>query len=304
MSGLDIIGDIHGYADHLHRLLTLMDYREIDGTYTHPDRRVMFLGDFIDRGPDQPEVLRLVRRMCEKGSAMAVMGNHEFNAIGWATEKGDGHFLRSHDAVHRQQHQEFLDQIGDGSPAHHEAIEWFLQLPVYREYMGQRFVHACWHQPSIDLLSSEGLDKFGRFTVAGFEGAHRRHTPLAAAAEVVLKGPEQKLPDKISFKDKSGHVRTVARIKWWDTAAAHSMQKALMDVEEVEASLPDHPIDFEHIYQEKVPVFFGHYWLKGEPEKSGDYTQCLDFSVAKGGYLTAYRWSGEDRIEQDRLVWC
>jgi len=33
MSGLDIIGDIHGYADHLHRLLKLMDYTEIDGTY-------------------------------------------------------------------------------------------------------------------------------------------------------------------------------------------------------------------------------------------------------------------------------
>jgi hypothetical protein len=54
-------------------------------------------------------------------------------------------------------------------------------------------------------------------------------------------------------------------------------RRTCLGLEGVEASLSDHHIDFEYIYQEQVPVFFRQYWLKGEPEKSGDYTQCLDF---------------------------
>jgi hypothetical protein len=48
---------------------------------------MIFVGDFIDRGPQQREVLRIARAMCEAGSASAVLGNHEFNAIGWATQR-------------------------------------------------------------------------------------------------------------------------------------------------------------------------------------------------------------------------
>jgi hypothetical protein len=43
---------------------------------------MIFVGDFIDRGPQQREILRIARSMCEAGAARAVMGNHEFNTIG------------------------------------------------------------------------------------------------------------------------------------------------------------------------------------------------------------------------------
>ncbi len=79
----DIIGDIHGHADHLAGLLRLMDYAEIGGVWRHHERMAIFVGDFIDRGPRQLESVRTVRRMVEAGSALAVMGNHEFNAIAW-----------------------------------------------------------------------------------------------------------------------------------------------------------------------------------------------------------------------------
>ena len=50
MPGFDIIGDIHGQADALDRLLDLLGYRLSDGVRRHPDgRRAVFLGDFIDR---------------------------------------------------------------------------------------------------------------------------------------------------------------------------------------------------------------------------------------------------------------
>ena len=81
----DIIGDIHGHADELVELLGLLGYESQDNVYTHPTRTAVFVGDFIDRGPRIREVLRLVRPMCESGSALAVMGNHEFNALAFHT---------------------------------------------------------------------------------------------------------------------------------------------------------------------------------------------------------------------------
>jgi hypothetical protein len=82
---LDIIGYIHGCADSLRRLLAKMGYALRDGVYSHRDRTAVFLGDFIDRGPSQREVIEIVRPMVGSGSALSVMGNHEFNAIAYAT---------------------------------------------------------------------------------------------------------------------------------------------------------------------------------------------------------------------------
>jgi len=114
----DLIGDIHGHAKVLRRLLQEMGYRDDSGIFRHQDRRVIFVGDFVDRGPDQQEVLRIARSMCEAGTALAVMGNHEFNALGWAEPDGTGGFLRPHTPNNKEQHQEFLRQIGEGSAAH------------------------------------------------------------------------------------------------------------------------------------------------------------------------------------------
>ena len=77
----DVIGDIHGQADKLRALLLHLGYRERKGAYRHPDRTAIFVGDFIDRGPRQIDSVNAVRRMVDAGTARAVMGNHEFNAI-------------------------------------------------------------------------------------------------------------------------------------------------------------------------------------------------------------------------------
>ncbi len=81
----DLIGDIHGYASALKCLLRKLGYQEREGTWQHVERKVIFLGDFVDRGPEQVETVQIARRMVEAGHALAVMGNHEFNAVAWAT---------------------------------------------------------------------------------------------------------------------------------------------------------------------------------------------------------------------------
>ena len=95
--GYDVIGDIHGQADKLEALLRKLGYLHRASGWVPPhDRQAVFLGDLIDRGPDQVKVVNAVRSMIDAGHARSVMGNHEFNAIGYATPRRDapGEFLR------------------------------------------------------------------------------------------------------------------------------------------------------------------------------------------------------------------
>jgi protein phosphatase len=79
----DVIGDVHGCRAELETLLDKLGYQvERDGgqavSAAHPGgRRVIFLGDLVDRGPDSPGVLRLAMGMVASGAALAVPGNHE-----------------------------------------------------------------------------------------------------------------------------------------------------------------------------------------------------------------------------------
>jgi hypothetical protein len=52
------------------------------------------------------------------------------------------------------------------------------------------------------------------------------------------------------------------------------------------------------------PVFVGHYWLSAQrPAVLADNVACLDYSVAKGGFLCAYRWQGEQTLSNEHFVW-
>jgi hypothetical protein len=201
--GYDIVGDIHGHADALHRLLDALGYAEVEGVFRHSERKMLFVGDFVDRGPEQREVLQIARSMCEAGSAAAVLGNHEFNAIGWATQQDDGGFLRDHSSKNAHQHGEFLRQLEADSSDHQDAIRWFRSLPVWLDLSGIRVVHACWHEPSIAALLPF-LDERGRFTEAGLRESYRHGSDAHAAVEILLKGPEQRLPRAFIFLTRMG----------------------------------------------------------------------------------------------------
>ena len=71
----DLIGDIHGHASELVKLLAALGYSKQKGVYKHPERQAIFLGDFIDRGPQIRETLEIVRPMIDSGCALSVMGN-------------------------------------------------------------------------------------------------------------------------------------------------------------------------------------------------------------------------------------
>jgi protein phosphatase len=84
----DVIGDVHGCADELQELLSLLGYEAVeqrDGVfpdggpvYAHPEgRKAIFVGDLVDRGPRILDTVRIARNMVELGSAIAVPGNHD-----------------------------------------------------------------------------------------------------------------------------------------------------------------------------------------------------------------------------------
>ena len=58
--------------------------------YPRDERTVVFLGDYVDRGPQIRETLNLVRAMRDSGSAITLMGNHEFNMLSFWYKNGDG----------------------------------------------------------------------------------------------------------------------------------------------------------------------------------------------------------------------
>ena len=72
----DIIGDVHGCFNELQSLLGQLGYDPETGQPPH-GRTAVFLGDFVDRGPKSPEVLRLVMAMHQAGHALCVPGNHD-----------------------------------------------------------------------------------------------------------------------------------------------------------------------------------------------------------------------------------
>lgn len=320
----DIIGDIHGHADALEALLTSMGYQKRIDAWRHPDRQAIFVGDFIDRGPKQFESVNIVRRMVDAGSAQAIMGNHEFNAIAWFVpdKKQTGEYLRPHHSPkygekNFQQHKAFLDEV-IGTPHHEEIIEWFLTLPLWLELDGIRVVHACWHSDHMRYLTKGKkplLAEGNRLTEDLMVKACREpkneeekdtaRSTVFKAVEALTKGIEIPLPESRFFIDKDGHKRHRVRTCWWDSDATSFQQAALLDEDErkklPEGQIPDH-VRLGH--DGGKPIFIGHYWRTGEPRLLSNKVACVDYSIAKGGQLVAYRWNEEFPIlDKDNFHW-
>lgn len=311
----DIIGDIHGHRIVLEKLLASLGYWKKGGVWHHAERQALFVGDFIDRGPQQYETVDLVRRMVDAGAAQAVMGNHEFNAMAWFIPDPDcpGEYLRKHNEKNRQQHQKFLDAV-EGTRRHKEVINWFMSLPLFLDLPELRVIHACWHSAALDYLSPY-LTADNQLTPETMILACRepeeesgKDTPelsVFKAVECILKGIEVPLPDPYTFHDNDGHERSRVRTRWWDKQATDYRRAALLPPAKLN-TLPAEPIPPNALigHDGGKPVFIGHYWLKCPFGPLSEKIACVDYSVAKGGTLVAYRWDGAATLHESKFCGC
>jgi hypothetical protein len=295
----DLIGDIHGHYNDLVELIESMGYTKKDDTYFHKERKIIFLGDFIDRGKNQKKVLSLVKKMIKSGAALSVMGNHEYNAICYSMLSKDGSsYLREHSKENTASHQQFLNEYQFGSKEYIEIIEWFKTLPVFLELEGIRVVHATWDIDSISFLK-EKLDDAkltDNFIYKSSDKKKEEHYHL----EKILKGIELKLPEGLLWEDKhNGKIRNTMRFNWFQCNKINSYKKCALSFPKKEI-LPNYKIKKKpQTYSDEIPVFFGHYWLLGEPKVQTEYAACLDYSVAKNGKLVCYRWNNEKKLKNE-----
>ena len=300
----DFIGDIHGHADELEALLIKMGYTHKNGSYSHPTRKAFFVGDYIDRGPKIRETLRIVRNMVESENAIAIMGNHEYNAICFSMKKPDGGHLRSHLIKNILQHNETLIQFQGMQEQYDDYINWFKTLPLFYETDQFRAVHACWDHKNISYLKNLLPDN--KLTDELIFQAVNKENSFYDAVEETLKGKEIQMPDGLFFNDKDGNERKEIRIKWWHDPMKSTYRS--ISVEPLshlpEVSVAAEPLRNSDFYtEEHKPVFFGHYWLKGNPSLLRNNICCLDYSVAKKGYLVAYRLDEESKLNERNLVY-
>lgn len=156
------VGDIHGRFDLLEAALAVIE-RHSRGV----KRRIVFLGDYIDRGPDSRKVVERLMALREAGDVVCLKGNHEELAVTALTERrardlsrwrayGSGPTLRSYGAAEGQ-------DPADAVPREH--VRWMASLPLTTADPHRIYVHAGLapntalrqHDPSIFLWIREAF---------------------------------------------------------------------------------------------------------------------------------------------------
>jgi hypothetical protein len=215
---IDIVGDVHGEYQALRQLLKNLGY---DNRGDHREgRRLVFLGDLIDRGPQNRSVVWLVRDLMEAGVAQCILGNHEFNLLRRLKKDGNAWFYGS--------------PLDDGRPAFDEVLTadhergemlTFLGgLPIALERPDLRVVHACWDDASIDLMRQPA-------TVMDVFEEHRQRL-----SDELAKGPPREKIEEDLFHQNRNPVKVLTsgpeyrhtgflrgskmrynqRVKWWN----------------------------------------------------------------------------------------
>lgn len=312
-TGIDFIGDVHGHYAQLRALLQRLGYARQSESFRPPSgRHAVFVGDIIDRGPEIAPSLRLVRTMVDAGHATLLMGNHELNALGFhhleqvsASPYHPGqsrppHALRPRSLSRIRQHQETLTQFADAQGDLASHLRWFRQLPFAWEANGVRAVHAAWIPWAIAVLSRLSSP----LSDADLAALFARGSEVARAADLAIKGPEMDLPSGESFVDSDGTRRTRSRVAWWLDGRGRQLRDYLFPfgVSDSPLRLPQALHPDLHGYTDPQPVLVGHYWLDGPARVQSPRLAILDYSVARGGCIMAYRWDGEELLDASRMV--
>ena len=134
-----VIGDIHGHFPELEKMLQYWD---------ESTEQLIFLGDYIDRGPDSARVLTLVEQLVKDKGAIALKGNHEDMLLDFLSNPlfaaehylGQGGYQTMMSFGYKGFEPLYL--AGVFSKEQTEHLAFIQQLPLYHETEKLLFVHA------------------------------------------------------------------------------------------------------------------------------------------------------------------
>jgi hypothetical protein len=218
---LDIVGDVHGNFDALERLGRELGY-ETANAWRHPGgRKLVFVGDLIDRGAKSFEVASLVKRLVDEGVALCLLGNHEYNLVQWWRGR----------ARPKHSNEKTVEHVAANRAAWEPVLEFFETLPIALELPSVRVIHAVWHREAFHAVASAlgapaphpTWGSFASHVALGspFDGdelweglPEERHQPSNDRLhELLIKGYEEHATTP--FRDNDGKERRTIRVCWW-----------------------------------------------------------------------------------------
>ncbi len=155
---IDIIGDIHGELDALLSLIKCLGY---DENANHPEgRRLVFLGDLVDRGPYSIRLVKKVKAWVEEKKAQCILGNHELNLIKTNPNRqekrhGNHWFLGEEEGMSPENPSYIHPQELANDEDRAWLLAFFNTLPLALENDHLAVVHACWDPKSIERLKRD-----------------------------------------------------------------------------------------------------------------------------------------------------
>jgi hypothetical protein len=300
----DIIGDVHGHASMLKKLLLKMGYVKANGSFSHPSRKAIFVGDFINRGPEIRKTIKLIRAMVENGHAQAILGNHELNAIIYHLKDKEG--LR----FVKEPHKYFLslfktiDEYSLNSLEWKEQLRWMRSLPLYLDLGEIRVVHACWSDSAIEIIDS--IREEGRIRKKTFKKIQKNsNSELNKSIWLLTKGVNLKMPGDLKIVNNKGISPRSFRTCWWEKPANKTFKQMSF---ESKYELPAYTIPIEILpitypYPKDAPIlFFGHYCRSKGPFILKSNVCCVDSCVTGSKTLLAYQWDGEKKLSEKKLI--
>ena len=300
----DIIGDVHGYAALLKKLLIQMGYKKTPDGYSHPGRKAVFVGDFINRGPQIRKSVKIVRKMVENGNARAILGNHELYAlIVDAGKKSNTQLIKTP----KKNFTSVFKALGEFTSRKEEwdsHMKWMRTLPFFIETEDLRFVHACWSDSAIEYLKN--VLPPGKIKRKVFRELYKHpDSELSKNIWLTTKGVYFKMPGDLKVKNNKGVIPQSFRTRWWQEPTGMTFRDLSFEskYELPEYSVPEQLLPKHYPYTpDKPPVFFGHYCRGNGPFLISSNICCIDSCVTGKKMLSAYRWEGEKELTENNLI--
>ncbi|MDE2293987.1 MAG: metallophosphoesterase [Gammaproteobacteria bacterium] len=270
---IDVVGDVHGEIEPLRRLLAQLGY---DAHGTHPaGRRLVFVGDLSDRGPDSPAVAEWVMSLVVRSLAQCVLGNHELNILRNEVKHGNAWLLDPAAKEHRPG-GEFAHCRLAASPWKERYVAFLGTLPVALERKDLRVVHAAWLPSEIAALSEatagavdvhehyrlmtdrllrmEGVAERAAVEREAWRHAlHDRHAAVPLLPAIGESDERHQMGNPIRVATSG--VERLASIPFWSAGKWRMCER----------------VAWWHEYEEPTPVIVGHYWRRHRPIRGSSH---------------------------------